>query len=113
MKSEDPFQVFRREFRVQIGGVDGLGRQLGDEAAGVGQILTESDRLAAEGSGVVHPGVVVDVGEGLELHAKSPAVAHQVVVVNGDAGRAGVEVHVRVVVELAALLIAHLVDQIA
>src|SRR2546421_6534 len=63
--------------------------------------MPEPLRLSAEGVPGMDPGVVVDLNEGFECDAKTPAIIEQRVMMIGDAPRPWVEIEPGV--ELAAL----------
>jgi hypothetical protein len=83
--------VFRREFGVEGFLVDGLGQQLSHIALEVGGKGPEALGLAAESIDVVDIGVVIELDEGLQLHAEFLAVVQQGVVVVRDPPGSGIE----------------------
>ena len=112
-KLAQPLVVVGVEPGVEGARVDRLGQQLGQKAARVGHVLAMADGPPAEGVVVVDPGVAVLVDEDLERDRELAAVAQQVGVAPGDPRRAGVEVEVGAVVELADLSRPQLVDHVA
>ena len=84
--------VLGRQIRIQRLLVDRLAQQLSDIAFEIRRRLAVAHRLAAKGIGIVHHGVVVELDEGFQRHAKGLAVMQQGAVVIGNAPRAGIEV---------------------
>ena len=108
-----PLPIVGVETGVEGARGDRLRQQLGQEAAGVRHELAIADRPAAERGVVVDPGVAVLVDEDLERDVELAAVVQQARVRAGNPRRAGVEVQVRLVVEVADLPGAQLVDDVA
>ena len=105
-----PLAIVGGEVGVESPRADRLGQQLRQEAAGIRQVLAVADRPAGERAVVVDPGVAVVVDEDLERDVELAAVVQQARVGAGNPRRAGVEVEVGLVVEIADLPGAQLVD---
>ena len=99
--------------RLQILWLDRFRRQLGDESARISDVIAIADATAAKQRCIVYPGIAVIVDKRLERNPELAAIAQQRGMVPGYARRAGIEIQVRIRIELAAPRIADLVDQIA
>ena len=103
------FFVGERLIKLQF--CHGFGHQLGHEATHIGGELGVANGLAAHDRVVLYPGHLVFVDEELEVDTQLLAVMQDVAVGAGNAGSAGIEEHVGLVVPLTVLGIADLVDE--
>ena len=97
---------------VELGASEILGHDLGHESPGIGSELTILDGLTIEHRVVLDIGFFVFVNENFEFDIELFAVVQDIPVGARNSRGAGVEVHMRLVIEIADLRVTHLIDKI-